>query len=298
MHNKTAPLFAVFALCFFTGLLFLLCLLLFATPAHQKKRAGEEYAALASSLREEAPQDVRKPAAKEEAAEAAAEVETTSRTGEDLPGLSADAWETLVSTNESAVGILRFPVLHFSYPIAQGKDNTTYLDTTFAGTPSPAGSVFLDAGASPDLTDRNSFLFAHNMADGSMFGSLKTLGENRALTDSAPSGIYFRIAGKERTLAYRVIGFRPVGTGDESFYCRISSDADYDAWLASALEGSWYDPGEGALAKTKGERPDLVILSTCYGTGHTENFAVIGARWERACYNEPDIATTETIPTP
>ena len=122
-----------------------------------------------------------------------------------------------------------------------------------------------------------------------MFGSLKTLGETSAIAESTPNGIYFRIEKEKQEDIYRVLFFGPVKTDDTAFYCRVFSDADYDAWLLHAEAASWYDPGEGARKKAEKTRPNLVILSTCYGTDHRENFAVVGARWERAAYNAPDI---------
>lgn len=288
MQQNHAALWILFSSCFLAGMGFLLCLLLFVTPTVQKNRAGEEYARMETALAGENAEEAKTivPAAK------APEKKEEAPVKKEKPvsvGLSERAFSLLKEENPSAVGVLSFPILHFSYPIAQGENNTEYLQKTFSGSPSPAGSVFLDASADPSLTDRNSFVFAHAMADGSMFGSLKTLGEGTALTESAPGGIYFRIEGSGTENIYRVLFLGPVKADDEAFYCRVFSDADYDAWLLHAQAMSWYDPGEGALKKAQRTRPDLVILSTCYGTDHRENFAVVGARWEKAAYNAPDI---------
>lgn len=292
MHDQNAALWVLFSTCFLAGMGFLLCLVLFVTPSVQKERAGEEYARMEKALRE-APKEQagkREQAAETPAAAAGTKEEKEKHSADSASqGLSESAFAALNEENPSFVGVLTFPILHFSYPVAQGEDNTEYLQKTFSGTPSPSGSVFLDASADPGLTDRNSFVFAHCMADGSMFGSLKALGETSAIAESTPNGIYFRIEKEKQEDIYRVLFFGPVKTDDTAFYCRVFSDADYDAWLLHAEAASWYDPGEGARKKAEKTRPNLVILSTCYGTDHRENFAVVGARWERAAYNAPDI---------
>ena len=60
-------------------------------------------------------------------------------------------------------------------PILTGQTDTEYLTKDFEGAYSPLGSIFTFAGAR--FSDSQVYLFAHNMASGQMFGSLKQFHE-------------------------------------------------------------------------------------------------------------------------
>ena len=58
------------------------------------------------------------------------------------------------------------------YPVMQGSDNTTYLNTDPFGDYSLGGSIFLDSRNSDDFSDSYSLIYGHHMEFGRMFGSL------------------------------------------------------------------------------------------------------------------------------
>ena len=58
------------------------------------------------------------------------------------------------------------------YPVMQGSDNTTYLNTDPFGDYSLGGSIFLDSRNSADFSDSYSLIYGHHMEFGRMFGSL------------------------------------------------------------------------------------------------------------------------------
>lgn len=90
------------------------------------------------------------------------------------PDLQID-FANLKKTNPDFRGWLYFPALDISYPVVQGEDNNYYLKHSFEGESVNAGCIFMDCEASADWSDRNTFVFGHNMRDESMFGSFKNL---------------------------------------------------------------------------------------------------------------------------
>ncbi len=84
-------------------------------------------------------------------------------------------YKKLYEINNDLVCILSIPELELKYPVVQGKDNTKYLNLTFEGNKNPAGCLFMDYDNSPNLTDPITYIYGHNMKDGSMFGSLKKI---------------------------------------------------------------------------------------------------------------------------
>ena len=84
------------------------------------------------------------------------------------PDLQID-FANLKKTNPDFRGWLYFPALDISYPVVQGEDNNYYLKHSFEGESVNAGCIFMDCEASADWSDRNTFVFGHNMRDESMF---------------------------------------------------------------------------------------------------------------------------------
>lgn len=79
----------------------------------------------------------------------------------ELRAVNADvrAWVTLDGTG-------------VDYPVVQGKDNLTYVNTDVYGNFSLAGTIFLDTRCAPDFAGEYSLLYGHHMVSGQMFGDL------------------------------------------------------------------------------------------------------------------------------
>ena len=80
---------------------------------------------------------------------------------EELLGINPDvcAWVTLDNTA-------------IDYPVVQGEDNFTYVNTDVYGDFSLAGSIFLDVNCDKNFTDPYSLLYGHHMEESKMFGDL------------------------------------------------------------------------------------------------------------------------------
>lgn len=66
---------------------------------------------------------------------------------------------------------MKVPGTKVSYPIVQGKDNSTYLHRTFQKKYNPSGCIFLDCKCKKDFTSDNNIIYGHHMRDGSMFAT-------------------------------------------------------------------------------------------------------------------------------
>ena len=84
----------------------------------------------------------------------------------------SERFKALLEVNPDTVGWIRIPDTRIDYPIVRTGDNDFYLHHDFQGRPSAAGSVFMDFRNNPAMTDMNTILYAHSMADGSMFAGL------------------------------------------------------------------------------------------------------------------------------
>ena len=235
------------------------------------ERAGRNaYASLDAYMQLEAPDS----AEAEEtagASDSAEEAETIDLKREaDYPALSLGT-AALQKINPDFAAVLYVPALDLLYPVAYSSDNTEYLTRTFDGTPNPCGSLFVDCNASRDFSDLHTLIYGHNMKNGTMFGSLKKFLQDPALAKENP---YFYLYTGERVLRYRIYAYLTLPAFDAIYSSSVETEGDYDALVKRLQSASAYAPEEGAVDFT--DHPDLVTLSTCYGTGHTDNFVTCG----------------------
>ena len=202
------------------------------------------------------------------------------------PILGVD-FQALAEVNPDFVGWIYVPGLegypekgagvgNSGYPIAHSKDNEEYLHMTFNGVSNAAGAIFLDKVASPDFTDKNTFVFGHNMKNYTMFGALKVFGKVDGLCAANP---YVYIYTVDEVLKYEIFSYYVVSrkdeiaysdVGDPSLYTEDSEIVDYKTYVEHAKAGTTYDSSHMDFS----EEPNILTLSTCYGTGHVQNFIV------------------------
>jgi SrtB family sortase len=76
-----------------------------------------------------------------------------------------------------------------NYPVVQATDNNFYLSRLPNGDEHVMGSIFLDYRNTHDFSDKNIFIYGHNMRSGDMFGSLKNC-EKKDISIFTPSQDY------------------------------------------------------------------------------------------------------------
>jgi len=80
-------------------------------------------------------------------------------------------FELLARINNQVVGWISDGA-GINYPVVQGSDNDYYLNHLFDGTINKNGSIFVDYRNTPEFADRNTFIYGHNMLNGTMFAGL------------------------------------------------------------------------------------------------------------------------------
>ncbi len=191
---------------------------------------------------------------------------------EDYPRLNIN-FAGMQQINPDLVGVLYIPSLELCYPVVQGKTDTEYLKKTFYGRENSSGCIFMDTATNPDLSDSNTFLFGHNMKDGSMFGSLKRFYQEENFCKDNPY-IYFyseKVVRKYEIFSYYVT------EADSDAYQGIADEAGYDTYVQRARNRSVYTPEPDWDSDSFAGRPDLLTLSTCSGAaGGAQRFLVHG----------------------
>ena len=87
---------------------------------------------------------------------------------EDEPPSFAD----LRAVNHDVHGWVTLYGTQIDYPVLQGENNLTYINTDVYGNFALAGSIYMDCRNSADFSDVYNLLFGHHMANSRMFGDL------------------------------------------------------------------------------------------------------------------------------
>ena len=176
---------------------------------------------------------------------------------EDFPEMEVD-FKALREKNPDTVGWLYVGSCGISYPIVQGEDNDYYMNHTFEGTVNSSGAIIMDYRDDKYLKDWNTFIYGHNMKNGSMFGSLKKLLKDETLYDSDPY-IYVYLPG----YIYRYKIFSYYKDKPDSKMCWTADTLqEYRQYIRDALSLSVRD-----LGVETSEENNMVTLVTCSGSG-------------------------------
>lgn len=181
--------------------------------------------------------------------------------------------EGLLSVNPDFVAWIYYEDGKIDYPVAKETEDdiNKYLNTTFEGQRNTAGCIFMPYDASSDFKDLNTFLYGHNMKNGSMFGTLKYLYRDPAENFKNP---YFYIWTKDyERIMYRVVSMYVVDKDSEMYSVPVNIEG-YVEYRDKILElGSvggyqaFMDMEKGAM----GQAEPFVTLSVCYGSAGTRN---------------------------
>ena len=150
--------------------------------------------------------------------------------------------------------------------MVHSKDNEDYLHKTFDGIVNSSGAIFLDFLGNADLEDKNTFIFGHNMRNGSMFGSLKKFTTDDTLAANDP---YIYIYTSDCVRKYEIFAYYFSFVGSDA-YKNFAGDDGYDEYVRKAKANSLFVNDEVDLTM----RPNILSLSTCSGTEHVRRLLV------------------------
>ena len=244
------------------------CFLLAGRELYEYAKSTLSYMLMDHELITEA--DPEKSTRDEEAGEEGASTEEAPEPEEEIwwPELEID-YEGYAAINENFAAILYFPLFDLRYPVALSQNNADYLTRNFDGSWNSSGCIFMDYQNQKNFRDRNTWLYGHNMADGSMFGSLKRLVREPQRCEGDPK-IY--VYTPDRILEYQlyVVELAPANEKIRGIY----TDKQYDEYIERIT-------GRASFVDTDldtGDRPDLLTLYTCWGTDYQYKLLVHGVQ--------------------
>lgn len=199
--------------------------------------------------------------------------------GDPFPELEVQL-EELKRVNPDGAAWIYYPEAGISYPVALEREEEAgkYLHTTFEGAENPAGCIYMPAGTDPGLHQLNTFLYGHNMKDGTMFGSLKEIFRQ---PEAAEDPYFYLWTQEQEVIHFRVFALC-VTENDSPLYTVPLNKEAYSGYIEAVMAQSVRLPLDEAETEAIKEGRPLVTLSTCYGAaGSTKRLLIFGVEIER-----------------
>ena len=178
-------------------------------------------------------------------------------------------FEKLLEMNSDVVGWIRFDEpSEINYPVVQGRDNEEYLKRTFEANTNKLGTLFVDVNNPGDFSGRNTFIYGHNMKNGSMFAQLLKY-KNDSFYKEHPYFYIYTPDGKVRT--YEIFSSGVVKDTSDSYIMDYADDAAFQTYIDYIKQQSAYPTSAEVTTASK-----IVSLSTCTNVRDDERFLVHG----------------------
>ncbi len=178
-------------------------------------------------------------------------------------------FEKLLEMNSDVVGWIRFDEpSEINYPVVQGRDNEEYLKRTFEANTNKLGTLFVDVNNPGDFSGRNTFIYGHNMKNGSMFAQLLKYKDDSFYKEHPYFYIY---TPDEKVRTYEIFSAGVVKDTSDSYIMDYADDAAFQTYIDYIKQQSAYPTSAEVTTASK-----IVSLSTCTNVRDDERFLVHG----------------------
>lgn len=174
----------------------------------------------------------------------------------DIPAVyeSPIDFAALQEINPDVIGWIVMDGTNIDYPIVQGRDNDSYLTTTYTGKANSSGAIFMDYRNMPDFTDANTIVYGHKMKNRTMFHDLSEY-KSQEFFEDHPA---FRIYTPNGEYRCEVFAAYVTSAVSESYALDFDGKANFVQYLNMAIEHSLIKTGTTLYSTDK-----IVTLSTC-----------------------------------
>ena len=169
-------------------------------------------------------------------------------------------FSSLKKQNSDTVAYLKVNNTNIDYVVLRGENNIYYLNHNFNRNENVSGWIFADYHNKFDGNDKNIVIYGHNTWDGSMFGSLKNVlddkwnqnEDNQKIMLVTDSGINY----------YQVFSVYTIEVEDYYISTEFTSDEEFRTFVKRLKFRSIYPYQINVLGNDK-----ILTLSTCTGDG-------------------------------
>ena len=185
---------------------------------------------------------------------------------EEAAPISVD-FAPLLQQNQDVIGWIYCEGTPINYPVVQSDDNEYYLRRLLDGTRNDSGTIYMDYRNSADMSDRNTYIYGHNMKNESMFGTLLHYSD-QSFYEEHPAIWYFT---PEQAFRIEPIAAMVVDPDSDTYNMLAEDKESLDAHLEWLLPQSELQTGADLSSVER-----IVTLSTCAYDYEDARYVVVG----------------------
>lgn len=165
-------------------------------------------------------------------------------------------FSTLQEINKDTVGWLTVNNTRIDYPVVQAKDNDYYLRRDYYQNKNRHGWIFMDYRNNPDELNENTIIYGHNLANQTMFGTLRYALNSYWYKKSANQIITFNTPNEN--MKFQIFSIYTVPTTNDYLDITFPTTDAYQTYIDLVKGRSIYDFNIEVTTDDK-----ILTLSTC-----------------------------------
>ena len=178
------------------------------------------------------------------------------------PGAQEDngaSFEELLAVNGDVCAWLTLDGTRIDYPILQGEDNLSYINTDVYGDFALAGSIFLDSDCDGSFHDPYSLLYGHHMENSKMFGDLDLYKDEAFFNENTTGTLVL----PDRTYHLQIFACLLVPASEDAIFDVNQWDANLNGLLDFAQENALHLHSDTLDTVRAREGAQVLAMSTC-----------------------------------
>lgn len=145
------------------------------------------------------------------------------------------------------------------YPILQGEDNLSYINTDVYGSFALAGSIFLDSRCDNTFHDAYALVYGHHMDNGRMFGDLDKYKDGKFFGENSAGALIL----PDRSYKLEIFACMLVPAAEGMIFDTQMRQTDIGGLLDFAEAEAVHLRPDTVEAARGAESPQIIALSTC-----------------------------------
>lgn len=165
-------------------------------------------------------------------------------------------FSTLQEINKDTIGWLTVNNTRIDYPVVQAKDNDYYLKRDYYQNKNRHGWIFMDYRNNPDELNENTIIYGHNLANQTMFGTLRYALNSYWYKKSANQIITFNTPNEN--MKFQIFSIYTIPTTNDYLDITFPTTDAYRSYIDLVKGRSIYDFNIEVTTDDK-----ILTLSTC-----------------------------------
>lgn len=175
-------------------------------------------------------------------------------------------FSSLLEINKDTTGWITVNNTKIDYPVVQAKDNDYYLKRDYNGVKNRHGWIFMDYRNNIDELDENTIIYGHNLANQTMFGTLRYALNQGWYTKSKNQVITFNTL--KSNMKWQIFSVYTIPVTNDYLDVTFASTEQYQSFIDMITARSIYDFQQTVTTNDK-----ILTLSTC-ANGHDNRLVV------------------------